>query len=96
MLMQIMQKVTFKNRVPFTDCIISKINNMQVMLMYNLIEYKNNDSTTFRGLQQYCRDEPAVNHDNTAEINTNNATTDLFKLKACVRYFLSNFYFFTK
>ena len=52
------KKLIFKNCTPFTNC-ISKINNTQidnaeyidiVMLMYNLIEYNDNYSKTFRSL----------------------------------------------
>ena len=47
---KINKEVIFKNYAPFTDC-ISKINNTQVnakdvdvvMLMYNLIEYRDNN-----------------------------------------------------
>ena len=60
------REVMFKNCAPFIDC-ISKINNTQtdnakdrndVMLLYNLIEYSDNYSKTWRTLWQYIRDEP--------------------------------------
>ena len=62
MIMQNEQKkrekgVIFKNCAPFTDC-ISEINNIRidnakdidVITMYNLIEYSNNYSKTSEGL----------------------------------------------
>ena len=62
--------VIFKNFAPFRDC-ISKINNTQidnatdfdvVMLMYSLIEYRDNYSKAFGILWQYCREGPAINN----------------------------------
>ena len=61
--------VTFKNCAPFTKC-ISRINNADidnahdidiVMPMYNLIEYSDNYSKTFRSLWQYYKDIPNDN-----------------------------------
>ena len=71
--------VTFKNCVPFTNC-ISGINNTQVdnakdidivMPMYNLIEYSDNYAKTSGSLWQYYRDEP----------NDNLADSESFKSK---------------
>ena len=65
---KINKKLTFKNNVSFRSC-ISKINNTFVdlaedldivMLMYNLLEYSDNDSVISRSLWNYYRDE--VNH----------------------------------
>ena len=77
------KKVIFKNCTPFTDC-ISKINNTQVdnakdidivMPIYNLTEYSDNYSKTFRSLWQYCKDIPPVNNnDNIANFNEANTT----------------------
>ena len=83
------KKVIFKNGAPFTDC-ISKMKNTQidnaeyivaVMLMYKLIEYRNNYSKTSRSLWQHCRDKPAI--DNNCAIIVFNAVnvTDLFSFK---------------
>ena len=64
------KKVIFKNCTPFTDC-INEINNTQVdnskyidivMSMYNLIQYSDNYSKTSGSLWQFCKDVPAVNH----------------------------------
>ena len=61
--------IIFKNCAPFINC-KSKINNRQidnakyidiVIPMYNLIEYRDNDSKTSGGLWQYYRDEPNDN-----------------------------------
>ena len=61
--------VIFKNCTLFTKY-ISKINNTEidnaqdidiVMSMYNLIEYSDNYSKTFRSLWQYYKDEPNDN-----------------------------------
>ena len=57
------KKVIFKNSAPFTDY-INKINNAQVdnakdryvvMLMYNLIEYRNNYLKASGSLWKYCK-----------------------------------------
>ena len=62
------KKVTFKNCVPYTDC-ISETNNIYhakdidvVMPMHNLIGYSNNYSKTSGSLWEYCRDEPVINN----------------------------------
>ena len=61
--------VTFKNCAPFTKC-IGKINNIDintaqdivnVMPMYNLIEYSDNYSKTSGSLWQYYKDDPNDN-----------------------------------
>ena len=61
--------IIFKNCAPFINC-KSKINNRQidnakfidvVIPMYNLIEYRDNDSKTSGGLWQYYRDKPNDN-----------------------------------
>ena len=71
--------VTFKNRVPFTDC-KSEINNTEidhakdidiVMPMYNWIECSDNYSKTFGSLWQYYKNEP----------NDNLADSESFKSK---------------
>ena len=77
------KKVTFKNCVPFTNC-ISEINNTQlenakyidiVILMYNLIEYSDNYSKLFRNLWQYCNDIPALNNNgDIVDFAVNNLT----------------------
>ena len=80
MLMQIIliKKVIFKNCILFTSA-ISEINNAQidnakdidiVMLMYNLIEYSDNNAKTSGSLRQYCKDIPAVNNSNNAIVNS--------------------------
>ena len=83
------KKVIFKNYAPFTNC-ISKINNTQidnaeyidiVMLVHNLIEYRDNYSETFWSLWQYCKEMPAVNNaGDIVDFNRVNAT-DLFNFK---------------
>ena len=64
----LIKKVTFKNCVPFSDCII-ETNNTQinlgqkidvVMSMYNLIEYSDAYSETSGNSWQYYRDKPAI------------------------------------
>ena len=61
--------VTFKNYAPFTKC-ISRINSTDidnahgidiVMLMYNLIEYRDNYSKSSGSLWQYYKDDPNDN-----------------------------------
>ena len=58
--------LTFKNCAPFTKC-ISRINNTDidkaqdidiVVPMYNLIEYSDSYSETWRSLWQYYKDDP--------------------------------------
>ena len=50
--------------------------------MYNLVEYSDNYSKTYRILWQYCNDIPAVaNNSNIVEFNGANAT-DSFNFKA--------------
>ena len=76
--------VTFKNSVPFTNC-ISRINNMQVddphsidvlMPMFNLIEYSDNYSKLLEILLEYSRDEPALaNNSNITDFNEGNASS---------------------
>ena len=51
------------------------------MTTYSLIEYSNNYSKTPGILQQYCRDEPAINAGNIVDFNGANATTSLLKIK---------------
>ena len=75
--------VILKYCAPFTDC-ISEINNTQVdnatyldvvMPMYNLIEYCDNYSKTFRSLWEYHRDKP----------NDNLTDSESFKLKVKIK-----------
>ena len=63
------EEVTFKSCSPFTDC-ISEINNTQIdkaecsdvlILMYNLIDYKNSYSKSSGSLWQCYRDKSALN-----------------------------------
>ena len=81
-------KVIFKHRAPFIECI--EINNAQVdnakdsdavMPMHKLIEYCDNYWKTSGKLWQYFIDESAANKCGTTKFDTNNSTTDLFKLK---------------
>ena len=51
------------------------------MPMYNLIEYSDNYSKTFRSLWQYTKDIPAVNNNNAIVDFTNNNLTDSFNFK---------------
>ena len=69
--------VTFKNCAPFTKW-ISRINNTDIdtaqdinIVMYSLIEYNDNYSTTSGSLWQYYKDEP----------NNNLADSESFKSK---------------
>ena len=61
-------QVVFKNCTQFTDC-INELNNTQidnvketnvVMLMYNLIEYRDNNSKTSGSLWQQYREKPTL------------------------------------
>ena len=61
--------VTFKNCAPFTEC-MNRINNTEidnakyidtVMPMYNLTEYNDNYSKTFRSLWKCYKDDPSDN-----------------------------------
>ena len=83
------KKVIFKSCAPFTNS-ISEINDTDidnakdidiVMPMYNLIEYSDNYSKTFRSLWQYTKDIPAVNNNNAIVDFTNNNLTDSFNFK---------------
>ena len=69
------KKVIFKNCAPFTNY-ISEINNTQVdnakdidivMLMYNLIEYRDNYAKASGSLWQYCLDMSALNNSVTVD-----------------------------
>ena len=52
------------------------------MLMYNLIEYSDNNSKTSGILWQYCRDEPALaNNDDITDFNEGNVNSNSFKTK---------------
>ena len=83
------RKETFKNCVPFTNCIsevnIAQVDNAKdidiVMPMYNLIEYGDNYSKTSESIWQYCKDIPAGN-DNAEIIDfAENNLTDSFNFK---------------
>ena len=70
--------VIFKHCVLFIDCIskinnteIDKAKNLDVMTMYNLIEYSDNYSNTSGSLWQYYRDDP----------NNNIVESESFKFK---------------
>ena len=81
--------VIFKNCAQFTKC-ISKINNTEiddaqdvdiVMPMYNLIEYSDHYSKTSGSLQQYYKDGPNDNLENSESFKpkvkiTENTPTD--------------------
>ena len=55
------------------------------MPMCNLIEHSDNYSKTSQGLQQFSRDEPALdNNDNIADFTDDN-NTDLFKFEEKVK-----------
>ena len=74
------KKVIFKN-CPRYSKFRSNINNV-VMPMYNLIEYSDNYSKKSELLWQYCRDEPALDgNDTIANFTEANAITDSFKMK---------------
>ena len=90
------RKISFKNCVPFTDC-ISEINNTQVgnskdvdvvMSMYNLIEYGDIYSKTTGRSWQYYRDERVLDnadaiidfHANDNNNNNNNNNNNINSL----------------
>ena len=83
------EKVIFQNCVPFTDCISEKkdaqVDNAKdldvVLPMYNLVEYINNYSKTSRTLQQYSRDDLAVNDDGAFVNFVANNSNSLFNIK---------------
>ena len=69
------KKVAFKNKAPFSLCIL-KINNTLidnvedldiVMPMYSLLEYSDNYLVTFGRLWNYCRDEVDGVDDNVSK-----------------------------
>ena len=82
--------VTFKNCTQFNDC-ISEINNKQedndkgmdiVMLMYNLVEYSDNDLRTSGNLWQCYRDEASLNNaDAILDFTGFNQNNKLFQYK---------------
>ena len=84
------KKVIFRNCAPFTNC-LSKINNKEgddghdiavVMPVYNLIEYIDSYLKTSGIFWQYCADQPTLTaNGNIANFNTDNASTDSFKIK---------------
>ena len=51
------------------------------MPMYNLIEYSNNYSKTYRSLWQYCKDIPALDNNNAIVNFAENNLTDSFGSK---------------
>ena len=59
---------TQRDNAKYTDTIIS---------MYNLIEYNDNYSKTFRSLWQYWKDIPVLNKSNNIDLNGINATVRL-------------------
>ena len=84
-------KVAFKNSAPFTKC-VSHINDKQIntagnldiiMPIYNLIEYSDSYSDTFRSLWQFKRDESSIiNTKNPDYVTTTNSTS--FKYKSVI------------
>ena len=71
------KKVVFKNCTPFTDC-ISKTNNIQivngkkvvvVMLMYNLIECRDNHWKTSGSLWKYYKDEASLGNNSDSIVD---------------------------
>ena len=84
------KKLIFKNCAPFTNC-ISKINNTQIdnaeyidviMPMYNVIEYSDNYSKTFRSLWQYYKDISAVDNDGDIVVFNGGNDTDSLNFKS--------------
>ena len=83
-------KAVFKNCAPFSNC-KSRTSNTQVedahdidlvMLIYNLLEYSDNYSKTFRVLWQYCRDELAVDgNGEIVDFTAVDSLTNSFKIK---------------
>ena len=82
-------KVAFKNSAQFTKC-VTHINDKQIntsenleMPIYNLIEYGDSYSDTFRSLWQFKRDEaPIINTKNPDYVTTTNSTS--FKYKSVI------------
>ena len=82
--------VTFKNCVQFNDC-MSEINNKLednhkemdiVLLMYNLVEYSDNDLKTSGNLWQCYRDEASLNNaDAILDFTGFNQNNKLFQYK---------------
>ena len=86
-------KVIFKNCLPFTNC-ISRINNTQldhaqdidvVIPIYKLREYGDNYSKTSGILWQHYRDEPALVANAVTDFTVANAIIDSFKMKEKIR-----------
>ena len=88
------EKVIFKNCLSFSNC-ISKVNNTLVddaddidvvMLMYNLIEYRDNYLRTSEILWLYCREKPALGDTNSITYFTvAKCITDWFRIKEKMR-----------
>ena len=58
-----------------------------VMPMYNLIKLNDNFSGTSGILQQYCKDEPALDANNAIiNFNAANVSTNLFKFKENIQF----------
>ena len=83
------KKVIFKNCAPFTDC-KSEINNVEIdnakdidiiMLMYTLIEYRDNYWKQSGSLWQYWKDIPDVNNNGTIDDFGEGNLTDSFDFK---------------
>ena len=80
--------LAFKNNAPFISC-ISKINNtvidnaedLDVMPMYNLIEYSKNYRKTTGSLWNYYRDESTDDTNNSNFPNKNVINSGCFKHK---------------
>ena len=77
------KEVIFKNHTLYIEC-ASEINNTQidhaknldiVIPRYNLIEYSGSCSKTSGRLQQYYRDEPALNNDGAIENLSSNSAS---------------------
>ena len=83
------KKVILKNCAPFTDC-KSEINNVEIdnakdidiiMLMYTLIEYRDNYWKQSGSLWKYLQDIPAVNNNGAIDDFGEGNLTDSFDFK---------------
>ena len=71
-------RVAFKNWAPFRSCVthindehIDTAENLDIMPMYNLIEYSDNYSDTSVSSWQFRRDKQNMNNGNRADVTTN-------------------------
>ena len=79
-------KAAFKNCAPFTRCVthinnehLETAENLDIIMLYNLIEYSVNYADSSGSLYQFKRDERNMNNVNIAAVTTADSTSFKYK-----------------